>query len=84
VTPSPRSLRTLLVMGRDDRTVNPRNTRSLAAALRKAQVPVDELWVPGAHGVSVGAFARINRSDSEIVRRIADFVRDTPAGRPTR
>jgi len=81
---SPRSLRTLLVMGRDDRTVNPRNTRSLAAALRKAHVPVDELWVPGAHGVSVGAFARINRSDSEIVRRIADFVRDTPVGRPTR
>ncbi len=77
---TPRSLRTLLVMGRDDRTVNPRNTRSLAARLRNARVPVDELWVPGAHGVSVGAFARIYRRDSEIVRRIVEFVRATPAG----
>lgn len=73
-----RSLRTLLVMGNDDRTVNPRNTRSLAAALRKAQVPVEEIWVPGTHGVSVGAFARINRGESDIVRRIAAFVRATP------
>ena len=72
---TPRSLRTLLVMGADDRTVNPRNTRSLAAALRQAAVPVEELWVPGTHGVSVGAFARINRGESEIVRRIAAFVR---------
>jgi len=72
---TPRSLRTLLVMGNDDRTVNPRNTRSLAAALRKAEVPVEEIWVPGTHGVSVGAFARINRGESEIVRRIAAFVR---------
>lgn len=75
---TPRSLRTLLVMGEDDRTVNPRNTRSLAAALRKAEVPVEEIWVPGTHGVSVGAFARINRGESEIVRRIAAFVRATP------
>jgi acetyl esterase/lipase len=76
---TPRSLRTLLVMGEDDETVNPRNTRSLAATLRKAQVPVEEIWVPGAHGVSVGAFARISRGDSEIVRRIVGFVRATPA-----
>ncbi|MDQ8152913.1 MAG: alpha/beta hydrolase [Gemmatimonadota bacterium] len=75
---TPRSLRTLLVMGNDDRTVNPRNTRSLAAALRKAAVPVEEIWVPGTHGVSVGAFARINRGESEIVRRIAAFVRASP------
>jgi acetyl esterase/lipase len=76
---TPRSLRTLLVMGQDDQTVNPKNTRSLAATLRKAQVPVEEMWVPGSHGVSVGAFARINRGESEIVRRIAGFVRATPA-----
>lgn len=68
------SPRTLLVMGEDDRTVNPRNTRSLAAALRRVGAPVEELWVPGTHGVSVGAFARINRGDSEIVRRIQSFV----------
>ena len=73
-----RSLRTLLVMGNDDRTVNPRNTRSLAAALRNAEVSVEEIWVPGTHGVSVGAFARINRGESEIVRRIAAFARATP------
>jgi acetyl esterase/lipase len=72
---TPRSLRTLLVMGNDDRTVNPRNTRSLAAALRTARVPVEELWVPGTHGVSVGAFARISRGESEIVRRVVAFVR---------
>jgi acetyl esterase/lipase len=76
---TPQSLRTLLVMGEDDRTVNPRNTRSLAAVLRTARVPVEELWVPGTHGVSVGAFARINRAESEIVRRIAAFVRATPS-----
>jgi acetyl esterase/lipase len=76
---TPHSLRTLLVMGQDDQTVNPRNTRSLAAALRASHVPVDELWVPGTHGVSVGAFARISRGDSEIVRRIAAFVRATTA-----
>lgn len=81
---TPRSLRTLLVMGQDDRTVNPRNTRSLAATLRKSQVPVEELWVPGTHGVSVGAFARINRSDSEIVRRIVSFVRGTTTRTATR
>lgn len=73
---TPRSLRTLLVMGEDDRTVNPRNTRRLAAALQTAGVPVEEVWVPGTHGVSIGAFARINRGESEIVRRIAAFVRD--------
>jgi predicted esterase len=67
-------------MGHDDRTVNPRNTRSLAAALRSAQVPVQEIWVPGTHGVSVGAFARINRGESEIVRRIVAFVRGETAG----
>ena len=77
---TPRSLRTLLVMGQDDETVNPRNTRSLAATLRKAQVPVEEIWVPGTHGVSVGAFARINRGDSEIVRRIVGFVRAARGG----
>jgi acetyl esterase/lipase len=77
---TPQSLRTLLVMGHDDRTVNPRNTRSLAAALRKAQVPVQEIWVPGTHGVSVGAFARINRGESEIVRRIVAFVQGETAG----
>ena len=76
---TPRSLRTLLVMGEDDETVNPRNTRSLAETLRKAKVPVEEMWVPGTHGVSVGAFARISRGDSEIVRRIVRFVRATPA-----
>jgi len=81
---TPQSLRTLLVMGEDDETVNPRNTRSLASTLRKSQVPVEELWVPGAHGVTVGAFARISRGNSEIVRRIVGFVRATRAGAAVR
>lgn len=66
--------RTLLVMGRDDRTVNPRNTHSLAARLGEVGTPFDTLWVDGTHGVSVGAFARTNRGDSEIVRRVREFV----------
>jgi predicted esterase len=61
--------------------VNPRNTRRLAAALRTAGVPVEEVWVPGTHGVSVGAFARISRGESAIVRRIAAFVNAAPPAR---
>ena len=67
--------RTLLVMGRDDTTVNPHNTHSLAAHLREAGASVEELWVDGDHGVTVGAFARIYRAKSPIVARVAAFVR---------
>lgn len=70
--------RTLLAMGRDDTTVDPRNTTSLAAHLRGAGAAVEEVWVDGAHGATVGAFARINRGDSELVRRIRAFVRGAP------
>lgn len=66
--------RTLLAMGRDDTTVNPRNTTSLAAHLRAAGASVEEVWVQGAHGATVGAFARINRGDNELVKRIRAFV----------
>ncbi len=66
--------RTLLVMGRDDTTVKPRNTHSLAARLNMVGASVDTLWVDGTHGVSVAAFARTNRGDSEIARRIREFV----------
>lgn len=68
------SPRSLLVMGRDDRTVNPRNTHSLAARLGQFGVPVDTMWVDGTHGVSVAAFARSNRRGSDIVRRVREFV----------
>jgi acetyl esterase/lipase len=68
------SPRTLLVMGRDDRTVNPSNTHSLAARFGELGANFDTLWVDGAHGVSVGAFARINRGDSEVVERVRGFV----------
>lgn len=68
------SPRSLLVMGRDDRTVNPRNTRSLAARLGQFGASVDTLWVDGTHGVSVAAFARSNRGGSDIVRRVREFV----------
>ncbi len=66
--------RSLLVMGRDDRTVNPRNTHSLAARLGEVGARVDTLWVDGTHGVSVAAFARTNRSESEVVQRVREFV----------
>lgn len=66
--------RTLLAMGRDDTTVDPRNTTSLAAHLRGAGASVEEVWVPGAHGATVGAFARTNRGDSEVARRVRAFV----------
>lgn len=72
--------RTLLVMGRDDRTVRPRNTERLAARLREVGAPVTELWVPGDHGVTVGAFARPYRGDSEIVRAVDAFIRGAERG----
>ncbi len=65
---------TLLVMGRDDNTVKPRNTHSLAARLGAVGARFDTLWVDGSHSVSVSAFARHNRKDSEIVRRVREFV----------
>lgn len=68
------SLRALLVMGRDDRTVNPLNTHTLAARLHEVGAPFDTLWVDGAHGATVGAFARINRGESEVVERVRGFV----------
>ncbi len=71
---TPQSPRTLLVMGRDDSTVKPRNTHLLAARLDEVGVPFDTLWVDGTHSVSVGAFARHKRGDSEIVQRIREFV----------
>lgn len=79
--------RSLLVMGRDDRTVNPTNTHSLAARLHAVGARADTLWVDGMHGATVGAFARINRGESEIVQRVREFVLapDTavsPAPRP--
>lgn len=67
--------RSLLVMGRDDTTVNPHNTRSLAEQLRRVGAPVEELWVDGDHGVTVGAFARIYRAKSPIVAKVVEFVR---------
>lgn len=71
---SAQSPRTLLVMGRDDSTVKPRNTHSLAGRLGEVNARVDTLWVDGTHGVSVSAFARHKRGDSEIVRRVQEFV----------
>lgn len=71
---------TLLVMGRDDRTVNPRNTHSLAAKLREVDAHFDTLWVDGTHGASVSGFARNNRGDSEVVKRIRAFVLAPLAG----
>ncbi len=68
------SPRTLLVMGRDDETVKPRNTHALAARLSEVGARVDTLWVDGTHGVSVSAFVRAYRGDSEIVRRVREFV----------
>jgi acetyl esterase/lipase len=65
---------TLLAMGREDTTVDPRNTISLAARLHAAGAPVEEVWVDGEHGATVGAFARIHRGDNEVVRRVRAFV----------
>lgn len=70
-----RAPRTLLVMGREDKTVNPSNTVSLAARMRAIGAPVEVMWVDGTHGVTLGAFARINRTDNPIVERVLRFVR---------
>lgn len=66
--------RTLLAMGFDDTTVRPRNTTALVARLRAVGASVEEVWVPGGHGVTVGAFARTNRRDSDVLRAIRQFV----------
>jgi len=68
--------RTLLAMGRDDKTVRPRNTTSLVARLHEAGASVEAVWVPGDHGVTVGAFARTNRGESEVLKRIRAFVNE--------
>ena len=65
---------TFVAMGRDDTTVDPRNTLSLVARLRASGAAVEELWIDGEHGATVGAFARIHRGDSEVVRRVRAFV----------
>ncbi|MFM7067317.1 MAG: alpha/beta hydrolase [Gammaproteobacteria bacterium] len=67
--------RSLLVMGRDDTTVNPRNTESLGRRLREVGAPVEELWVAGDHGVTVGAFSRLYRGRSPIHARVVAFAR---------
>ena len=70
-----RAPRTLLVMGREDTTVNPRNTVSLAARMRAIGAPVEEMWVTGTHGTTLSAFARINRQGNPIVERVLRFAR---------
>jgi hypothetical protein len=47
----------------------------MARRLRAVGAPVEELWVPGDHGVTVGAFSRLYRGRSVIHRRVVDFVR---------
>lgn len=69
----------LLLHGEDDQTVWPRNTHHLAAALRAAGSPVQEILYPGIDHVRlVVALARPFRARYRVLDDIAGFV-DAPA-----
>lgn len=66
----------LLATGAWDRTVLPRNTRHLAAALRAAGVAVSERVFPMlGHRALVGGFAPVLASLLPVQRAVLDFVR---------
>lgn len=71
----------LLLAGGDDKVVYPDvNTDELAAALRRAGVPLREHIYPGkGHAILVGALARPLRWTLPVLDEMDDFIRDTPA-----
>ena len=65
----------LLFHGESDTTVLPKNTRALAAALEKADRPVDTHFYPGlSHADTVLALSTILRSKAPILEEIKRFI----------
>ena len=66
---------TLLVIGDNDRVVNPGNSARLGAKLRAAGVPVRSVVHPGvSHAALVGALAAPLRSIAPVLEDIRQFV----------
>lgn len=76
---SARSAPALLVQGRADTTVAPRNAEALAAKLRGADVPVDTLMLDtDDHNTLLRRFARPYRGGDPVLAAIARFVGAAP------
>ena len=70
----------MLLAGADDTTVNPANTRNLAAKLRSARVTVDERVYPDlGHIGLIIAFAPLFGGLAPVAGDVGGFVRDLPA-----
>lgn len=68
----------LLAAGARDRTVLPRNTQRLAAALREAGVTVTAQVYPGlGHRALIGGFASVLAPVLPVRRAVLDFIRST-------
>jgi acetyl esterase/lipase len=72
---APDSPPAFLATGDEDHEVAPRNTTALAAALRKAGVPVEEEHYPGlGHGPMVLALSRPLRGGAPVLEQMAAFL----------
>ena len=70
----------LLIQGLSDRTVSPDQTKTMAAALEKAGVSVETLYIPGADHGWLGATPEATRDASLLaLRRTFDFIDATEA-----
>ena len=74
----------LLITGTGDTTVKPRNTIALAAALRQAGAPVEELYLPGVdHSQIVMKLAvPFSRDDRVLKAKLAFLARMAPPSAP--
>ena len=73
------------MQGLDDKTVNPSNTRTLAAALRKAGGRVKTVHFKGAgHAELVAAFSILERKRLPVLADIRTFITDIDVHREAR
>ncbi len=71
---SPRQPPTLLIHGREDRTVAPRNSQRLAELLRAAGNEVQLLITPGGHASPLLALSGLTRRSSEILPALDNWI----------
>jgi len=74
----------LLLHGEDDTTVRVKNTRNLAAAVQRAGGPVEAVIYPEmSHPWILATLAAPLRSQSDVLDRVAEFVRRQSAASPS-